>query len=140
MMDRTRLEDERRWGYLRALVERVARADQATVLDDCLDLLVEFFGADRGLVVLAEPNGTTCTIHARGKGRALSAYECEEISRTVIREVFERGEHVLWPPSVDRGDRLTREHGLAGDRRSSGGAAAGSPAHARPRRAVRRLP
>jgi len=107
MTDRIRFEDERRWAYLRSLLERVARGSHDTSVDDCLDLLVEFFEADRGLVVLAEPQGSTCTVHARGKGRALSPYECEEISRTVIREVLDRGCHVLWQPGVERGDRLT---------------------------------
>jgi DNA-binding NtrC family response regulator len=109
---------ERSWSYLRALVERLAGGPRATLLDECLDLLVEFFGADRGLVV-QETGGTTVTINARGQGRSLSAYEREEVSRTVIREVLDGGQAVLWRPGEETA--LTRSMSVLGIRTALAG-------------------
>jgi transcriptional regulator with GAF, ATPase, and Fis domain len=90
------------WGYLRTLIENVVTAvDREALLDECLDMLVETFGADRGLILLTDPTGATFAVNARGKNRALSAYDREEISRTVIHEVRKTGRSILWEPDIN---------------------------------------
>lgn len=76
------------WSATRKVLARLADAwTDCAPIDEALDLVVEAVGADRGLLVLALPHGADVIVHARGEGRALSAIEREEISRTVVREV-----------------------------------------------------
>ena len=87
------------WPEARALIARVVEAaSRDQFIDDCLDALVELFGADRGVVLLTDRAGATAVINARGKGRALSAYEREEISRTIVEDARRRGGPMLWEP------------------------------------------
>ena len=59
---------------MRVLLERVFGVlERDTVLDDCLDILVDVIGADRGLVLVVDESGTPRTINARGKGKTLGA-------------------------------------------------------------------
>ena len=82
---------------MRLLLDRVFGViERDTVLDDCLDILVELLGADRGLVLAVAEDGTTRTIHGRGKRKNLDALEREEISKTVIHQALETGECVTW--------------------------------------------
>jgi sigma-54 specific flagellar transcriptional regulator A len=94
---RSKLDSETMWSAMRALLDRVYGVlDRETVLDDCLDIVVEILGADRGLVVVADETGTTRAVHARGKGKTLDALEREEISKTIVRRALETGECVKW--------------------------------------------
>jgi two-component system, NtrC family, nitrogen regulation response regulator GlnG len=85
------------WLATRALVDRLFGAlDRDAVLDDALDIVVEILGADRGLILLAEPDGAMRAVNARAQRKALSPVEREEISRTLVREARERGQCVTW--------------------------------------------
>jgi transcriptional regulator with GAF, ATPase, and Fis domain len=85
------------WRHLQRLVERVTAAlEGETVVDDSLDIVVELLGADRGLVLLEQENGTTLAINARGPRRALDPAEREEMSRTIIRRAMDSDEVVVW--------------------------------------------
>jgi transcriptional regulator with GAF, ATPase, and Fis domain len=93
------LDVETMWRALRQLVERVFGVlDGDEALDDCLDVLVDVLGADRGMVVARYADGSTRVVNARGKGKALSAEDREEVSRQIIRRAFETGEAVIWDP------------------------------------------
>jgi transcriptional regulator with GAF, ATPase, and Fis domain len=85
------------WRALRQLVERVGAALEGdSVIDDCLDLVVELLGADRGFVVLEQGDGVTAVIHARGSRKKLAPGEQEEVSRTIVRQALESDSAVLW--------------------------------------------
>src|SRR5260221_93714 len=72
------------WHQMRGLLSRLVQAvDRGSFLDDCLDTLVELLCADRGLVLLFHDDGSSQAVNARGKGRALDAFEREEISKTI---------------------------------------------------------
>jgi transcriptional regulator with GAF, ATPase, and Fis domain len=84
---------------MRQLLERVFGAlggDAAT--DDCLDILVEILGADRGIIVLTRSDGATQIVNARGQRKSLTTDEREEISKTVIRDARESGRCLVWDP------------------------------------------
>jgi transcriptional regulator with GAF, ATPase, and Fis domain len=68
------------------------------VVDDALDVLVEVLGADRGLVLLRSSDGGTLVVNARAKGRALSAEERAEVSRTVVQQALDEGKCITWDP------------------------------------------
>jgi DNA-binding NtrC family response regulator len=91
------LDHETLWRYMRQLLERVARVFERedSVIDECLDTVVDLLGADRGAVLLTSPDGTAHVINARAAGRALSPTEREEISRTIVRECLESGECIV---------------------------------------------
>lgn len=86
------------WSALQELVQRVFRALEAreAVLDECLDVVVELLGADRGLVLVVLENGSTLALNARGKGKSLAPEEREEISRTLVREALETQGCATW--------------------------------------------
>lgn len=87
---------------MRSLLDRFSSSiDQATLLDDCLDALVELLSADRGLIVLLGDDADTLAINARGQGRALSPRQREEVSKTVVRRAHESGEAVYWQPGCE---------------------------------------
>jgi transcriptional regulator with GAF, ATPase, and Fis domain len=84
------------WRALRRLVEQVGSAiEGASPIEECLDLVVDLLGADRGLVVLEQSDGATAVVHARARKR-LAPGEQEEASRTVIRQALETDEAVVW--------------------------------------------
>lgn len=88
------------WSTMRALLERVFGVlERDTVLDDCLDILVDIIGADRGLVLVVDESGTPRTINARAKGKTLGPLDREEISKTVIRRALDTGECATWDVS-----------------------------------------
>src|ERR1051325_4998480 len=92
LASRRTIDHETLFVALRQLVERVSRAlDGESVLDDCLDIVVELLGADRGLILVAFPNGATMPVNARRKGASLTPSEREEISKTMVRDVLESG-------------------------------------------------
>ncbi len=95
---------EQLWTALCALIDRMGQAvEHATVLDDCLDLLIELLGADRGLILLGGPGEPQVPVNARGQKRALKEAERVEISRTVIEDALRRGEATLVHPMAQVG-------------------------------------
>ena len=89
------------WRSMLALLGHVDSApDRATLLDVCLDTVVAELGADRGIVVLSEAGQAPYIVNARADGRALAPAEREEISRSVIRDVLERGASITWQADV----------------------------------------
>ena len=94
---RTTLDPATLWRTTRELIDRIFRVlDGDAVLDDCLDIIVELVGADRGLIVAVDESGATRTVNARGKGKTLGAAEREEISKTIIRQALDSGDCVTW--------------------------------------------
>lgn len=94
-------DPETMWRTMRMLVDRVFGVlERETVLDDCLDILVELLGADRGLIVAIDEAGTPRAIHGRGNKKNLDALEREEISKTMIRRARDTGECVTWDVSA----------------------------------------
>ena len=93
------LDHEAMWRQMCRLLERVhAVLDGDSLLDDCLDIVVELLDADRGLSLLSNPDGTLRVINARGHKKALEPLEREEISRTIIRQAQASGRCVVWDP------------------------------------------
>lgn len=94
---RATLDPDTMWRTMRALLERVFGVlDKGSVLDDCLDIIVDVMGADRGLVLAVDETGTPRTIHARACNKALGPLEREQISKSVIQRALETGECVTW--------------------------------------------
>jgi transcriptional regulator with GAF, ATPase, and Fis domain len=86
------LDHEKMWAFARDLLGRVYTAlDGDSVLADGLDAVIDLLQADRGIVFLAEPDGTTRAIAGRRLKRPLSALEQEEISKTFVREALASG-------------------------------------------------
>jgi transcriptional regulator with GAF, ATPase, and Fis domain len=99
LVSHSTLDHETMWRYMRALLDRVrAVLDRESLLDDCLDILVDLLGADRGLVALMTSDGSASIVNARGHKKALLPTEREEISRTIIHEALESDQCVLWDP------------------------------------------
>jgi transcriptional regulator with GAF, ATPase, and Fis domain len=97
------LDHETMWRYMRRLLDRffgVLESD--AVMDDCLDVLVDILGADRGLILLTDSEGTTHAVNARGHKKALTATEREEISKTLIQQTLESGQCIFWDPLTSR--------------------------------------
>ncbi len=85
------------WAATRDLIDRVSRVlEKETALDDCLDLIAESLGADRGLILLVHEDGTTQPIHARSMKKPLDPIECEEISKTIVQRVLENPRAAAW--------------------------------------------
>jgi sigma-54 specific flagellar transcriptional regulator A len=93
------LDHELMWRYMRQLLDRVFGVlENETVADDCLDIVVDLLGADRGLILLTYPDGSSHAVNARGKKKTLSPIEREEISKTIVRESLLSAECVQWLP------------------------------------------
>jgi len=92
------LDADTLWRTMRQLLDRVygVLERSETVLDDCLDIIVELIGADRGLILIAGDDGTTRTVNARGRGKTLGPLEREEISKTIIHQALESGKCATW--------------------------------------------
>jgi transcriptional regulator with GAF, ATPase, and Fis domain len=94
---RASLDPDTMWSTMRELLDRVFGViDRDQALDDCLDILVQLLGADRGQVVVVDADGATRTIHARAGKKSVEPAEREEISKTIIRRAFETGECATW--------------------------------------------
>jgi hypothetical protein len=99
LTQREELDHEAMWSYLRRLRERVYGVlESETIIDDCLDVVIELMGADRGLILLTFPDGGTQIVNARSARKTLSIEEQEEISRTIVREAIEARRCVTWLP------------------------------------------
>ena len=91
----TELNHEQMWAFARDLLGRVCTAlDGDSVLADGLDAVIELLHADRGIVFLADPDGTTRALAGRRLKRPLSALEQEEISKTFVRQALDSGNMV----------------------------------------------
>ncbi len=109
---RSGLDHEAMWRAMRALVDRVARAvDGEDALDDCLDVVVELLGADRGLVLVPMSDGSFRAGAARRQRHPLTAHEREEVSKTLVRQALEAGQCVVWD------EDSARRHATGGLRR-----------------------
>jgi transcriptional regulator with GAF, ATPase, and Fis domain len=96
---RVALTHETMWRQLRQLLDRTSAAVETEwALDECLDIVVDLLGADRGMVLLRDADRTTQIVNARGHKRALATEEREEMSRTIVRRALERDECVVWHP------------------------------------------
>ena len=92
---------DRLWSSIHRLsADLLSAADRESFLDDCLDGLLDMVGADKGLIAVTDRAGSSYAINARGRGRALTDHEREEISRTIIRRVHESGRAVFWEPDI----------------------------------------
>jgi len=75
------------WSALRSLVDRLfASAARDAVVDDSIDIVVDLLGADRGLVLISGEDGVLRPVNARGRKRALTPGEQQEVSRTIARQ------------------------------------------------------
>jgi transcriptional regulator with GAF, ATPase, and Fis domain len=93
------LTHETMWRHIRQLLDRALSAlEKESVIDECLDIVVDLLGADRGMVFLRLADGGMQAIHARGHKRSLAPEEREEMSRTVVRQALEQDECVVWDP------------------------------------------
>ncbi|HET7540511.1 MAG TPA: sigma 54-interacting transcriptional regulator [Polyangiaceae bacterium] len=98
------LDHETMWRAMRLLLERLnGTFDSETAMDDCLDLVVELLGADRGLIVVTFEGGSSQTITARKSCMPLSPEQREEISRTLVREALDSWSFVRCLP-IERSD------------------------------------
>lgn len=95
------LDYETVWRAMRQLVDRVFGAlERDDVLDECLDVVVELLGADRGLVVVVAPDGSRKAIHGRRNRTDLAPVERDDISRTIVDKALASGECVVYQPDV----------------------------------------
>lgn len=91
------------WLAVRTLLQTFsASLDGATFLDDCLDVLVELLDADRGLILRLSTDGGSFAVNARSRGRALSAIEREEISKTVVNDAAAASRAIIWDAPKER--------------------------------------
>jgi two-component system, NtrC family, nitrogen regulation response regulator GlnG len=94
---RATVDAETMWKATRLLLDRVFGVlDRESVFEDCLDIIVEILGADRGLVLVVDETGAGRTLLGRSGGRSLSVVEREEISKTIIRQALETASCVTW--------------------------------------------
>jgi transcriptional regulator with GAF, ATPase, and Fis domain len=85
------------WAYMRRLVDNLFLVlDRDQVLSEAIDIVVELLGADRGMVLLVNADGTTRAINARGQKKPLTAEEREEMSKTLLRECLENDRCAVW--------------------------------------------
>jgi DNA-binding NtrC family response regulator len=100
-IEREALTHETMWRHMRRLLDRAFVAlEKDLAVDECLDIVVDLLGADRGMVLLQQPDGGMRVINARGHKRALAAEEREEMSRTIVRRALEQDECVVWDPAA----------------------------------------
>ena len=91
----------------------VATADHDGFLEECLSIVVDVLGAERGLILLTDAVGAAITVHARGRGGRLSPREQTEVSRTIVHEVWARGAAAVYEPDVGPGSASVRALGIA---------------------------
>jgi transcriptional regulator with GAF, ATPase, and Fis domain len=93
------VDHEVMWRCMLRLLDRVYGVmDGESVADDCLDILVDVLGADRGLMLQTMSDGGTRVVNARGQKKALRAEEREEVSRTLVRRALETRGCIVWDP------------------------------------------
>ncbi|MBK7077161.1 MAG: sigma-54-dependent Fis family transcriptional regulator [Myxococcales bacterium] len=97
----------------RVIGRLIESADHDAFLEETLTTLVERLGADRGLILLTDAAGAALTAHARGPGGQLSAREQQEVSRSIVHEVWRTGRAVLIEPDVGPGSASVMTLGIA---------------------------
>jgi transcriptional regulator with GAF, ATPase, and Fis domain len=101
---RRELDHQTMWRYMRRLLDRLFGVlESESVIDDCLDVLVDVLGADRGLILVLHSDGGTAVVNARGQGKSLAVAEREEMSKTLIREAIETARCTTWDPLSAKG-------------------------------------
>lgn len=97
------LDHETMWGFARELLGRVCSAlDGDSVLADALDAVIDVLHADRGIVFLADEDGTTRAIAGRRLKRPLSPLEAQEISKTFVRAALDSGKVVRFDALMEQ--------------------------------------
>ncbi|MBI2568013.1 MAG: sigma-54-dependent Fis family transcriptional regulator [Candidatus Schekmanbacteria bacterium] len=93
-----RLDDsdlEGPWAALREFTRQVVRIlDLDAVLAECLDLLVDATGADRGVLYYIGDDGVPVPVHGRRLRRRLTQLEQAQVSRTIVQRVLDTGQIV----------------------------------------------
>jgi transcriptional regulator with GAF, ATPase, and Fis domain len=102
------------WRYMRRLVDRLFSVIDELAMDEALDILVELLGADRGLVLLTNQDGSTHVVNARGQNKALATNERDEVSRTIVRESLDSGRCIVWDPLTSEGTSSIATLGIRG--------------------------
>jgi transcriptional regulator with GAF, ATPase, and Fis domain len=98
-----KLDHETMWRYMRRLLDQLFGVlDSDSVMDDSLDILVDLLGADRGLILLTDSDGTTRVVNARGHRKSLTVDEREEVSKTVIRQALDSGQCIVRDPMASQ--------------------------------------
>ena len=90
------LDHQIMWRYLRQLLDRLAGVLDDEVSDECVDIVIDLLGADRGFVLMSAADGSTRVVNARAQSKSLLAAEREEISRTIVREAIDSGKLACW--------------------------------------------
>ena len=86
------LDDRSLWLGWQRLLARLGPTDgRDGSADDFLDALADVVGADRAMLLVTWPDGTSVPINGRAAGRALSAREREQLTRTLVREAEQTG-------------------------------------------------
>ena len=110
------LEQEQELSRLYALVDvgKVINSslDLTTVLNEVMDTIVGLTGAERGFLMLANPNGGLDFRVARNMARETLEEEEFKISSTIAHRVAEQGEPVL-TTNAQEDPRFTGQHSVA---------------------------
>ena len=102
------------WKAFRAFLDRVLGVQNLdTVLEECLDALIDIFGADRGVILRLAGDGTPYPIHGRKRGRRLDPEELQQVSQTTIRRVLEAGHFVFVEPEGEESESM-QSFGICG--------------------------
>jgi transcriptional regulator with GAF, ATPase, and Fis domain len=101
---RRELDHQTMWRYMRQLLDRLFGVlESESVIDDCLDVLVDVLGADRGLILVLHADGGTAVVNARGQGKSLAPGEREEMSKTLIRDAIDSARCLTFDPLSSKG-------------------------------------
>jgi transcriptional regulator with GAF, ATPase, and Fis domain len=96
---RRKLDDASLWAAICRLHERLFGVlDSDEAIEQGLDVLVDVLGADRGMLLLVQSEGSAQVFKARGQRGAIDALEHEDISRTIVRRALDTGQLVAWDP------------------------------------------
>lgn len=97
---RRKLDDAALWTAICRLHERLFGVlDSDEAIAQGLDVLVDVLGADRGMLLLVQSDGSAQVIKARGRTGAIDALEHEDISRTIVGRALDTGQVVEWDPT-----------------------------------------
>ncbi len=88
---------EQLWQGMRVLLERVSEHfESETLIDECLDALVDTMQADRGMIVLSTRPGSFEAVHARSGKRKITDAEQLQISKTLVQTAIDTGRCAIW--------------------------------------------
>lgn len=101
----TRIEAARLWTEMCLLIDRLFGAiERDDVLDESLDVIVELFGADRGLILLTQAEGISHVVSARKQRKPLGTVEQQSISRSIIHRAIRERHTIVWDPMGEQTD------------------------------------